>query len=203
MSILGVIMAGGRNTRFGDVKAFAEINGERIIDRVIQAVRTVADDVVLSANEHDVYRGVGLDMRGDVRSDLGPLSGIFTALRWAQERGHDGILAVACDMPFPSAELLREIVRSAPTHDAVIPESDGRRGLEPLFAYYSTRCLPAIEAAIERDDRRMISFHADIDLLRVPLERVRACGDPEKLFMNVNTAEDLLHARGMAKEQQR
>jgi molybdopterin-guanine dinucleotide biosynthesis protein A len=198
--MLGVVMAGGRNTRFGDIKAFAEINGERIIDRVIAALRGVADEVVLSANDQAAYARVGLPMRADVRSDLGPLSGIYTSLLWARERGDDGILAVACDMPFPSVDLLRAIARAAPSHDAVLPESGGRRGLEPLFAYYSVRCIPAIDAAIARDDRRMISFHDDIDLHRLPLEEVRTHGDPEIMFMNVNTPADLEAARRHALE---
>ena len=191
-------MAGGRNLRFGDIKAFAEVEGARIIDRVIRALRVVADDVVVSANDQETYGSLGLLMRADVRDDLGPLSGIYTALLWAQERGDQGILAVACDMPFPSVELLRAIREAAAHHDAVLPESGGRRGLEPLFAYYSVNCIPAIETAIERDDRRMISFHDQVDLHRISLEQVRRYGDPELLFMNVNTREDLEQARRAA-----
>ena len=201
MSILGVVMAGGRNTRFGDVKAFAEVNGRRIIDVVVDVLRDVATEVVISANDHETYAHLGLPMRGDVREDLGPLSGIYTALLWARERADQGILAVACDMPFPTAALLRAIAAASPRHDAVLPESDGRRGLEPLFAYYSVDCIAAIDAAIARADRRMISFHPDVDLYRLPLEQVRTFGDPAVLFMNVNTPADLEAARRISVEQ--
>jgi molybdopterin-guanine dinucleotide biosynthesis protein A len=201
MSILGVVMAGGRNIRFGDIKAFADVDGKRIIDRVISALRSVTDDVVLSANDTVTYGVTGLAMRADVRTDLGPLGGIYTALEWALERGHDGIIAVACDMPFPSTTLLTAIARAAPQHDAVLPESGGRRGLEPLFAYYSVRCIPAINAAVARGDQRMIGFHDQITVHRLPLEEVRRHGDPEILFMNVNTPEDLAVARRIAAEQ--
>ena len=200
MSILGVVMAGGRNVRFGDIKAFAQIKGVRIIDRVIDALRAVTNQVVLSANDAAVYGQLGLPMRADARDDLGPLSGIYTALVWAAELRHDGILAVACDMPFPSAGLLREIADHADSHDAVVPESDGRRGIEPLFAYYSVQCLPAIEAAVAREDRRMISFHDAVDVYRLPLDRVKAHGDPDVLFMNVNTQDDLQRALKIAED---
>jgi molybdopterin-guanine dinucleotide biosynthesis protein A len=193
-------MAGGRNTRFGDVKAFSEVNGRRIIDTVVDALREVVKDVVVSANDHATYAQLGLPMRSDVREDLGPLSGVYTALLWARERSDSGILAVACDMPFPSAPLLRAIVAASAQHDAVLPESDGRRGLEPLFAYYSINCIAAIDAAIARDDRRMISFHKDVDLYRFPLEQVRTFGDPAVLFMNVNTPADLEAARRISVE---
>jgi molybdopterin-guanine dinucleotide biosynthesis protein A len=196
-----VVMAGGLNTRFGDIKAFAIVNGRRIIDTVVDALREVATEVVISANDHETYVQLGLPMRGDVREGLGPLSGIYSGLHWARERGDQGIVAVACDMPFPSVLLLRAIAAASTQHDAVLPESDGRRGLEPLFAYYSVNCIPAIDAAIARDDRRMISFHPDVDLYRFPLEQVRTFGDPAVLFMNVNTRADLEAARRISVEQ--
>ena len=201
MSVLGVVMAGGRNTRFGDIKAFAEIGGTRIIDRVIAVLRAAADEVVLSANDLAAYASTGLAARPDLIEGLGALGGVHAALMWARERGDAGILAVACDMPFPSLELLRVIRERAPAYDAVLPESDGRRGLEPLFGHYSISCLPAMEAAIARDDRRMIGFHGDIHLHRVALEDVRRIGDPAVMFMNVNTPDELAIAQRMAAEQ--
>ncbi len=198
MSILGVVMAGGRNTRFGDIKAFAQVGGARIIDHVIIALAAVSDEVVLSANDPDTYAATGLPMRGDVLPDLGALGGIHTALTWAKERGDDGIVIAACDMPFPSIPLLESIRALSSDHDAVLPESDSRRGVEPLFGYYSMKCLPAVEAAIARDDRRMIGFHGDIDLHTIPLDDVRTFGDPNVLFMNVNTREELEQAERIA-----
>ncbi len=192
-------MAGGRNTRFGDLKALARVDGVRIIDRVITALRSVADDVGMSANDADAYAEIDLPTRPDVITGLGALGGIHAALLWAKERGDDGIIAIACDMPFPSHPLLQTIRQRAAQHDAVLPESDGRRGVEPLFAYYSVNCVQAIEDAIARDDRRMIGFHAEVDVLRIPLEQVRAHGDPAVMFMNVNTPADLVHAERIAR----
>ena len=198
MSILGVVMAGGRNTRFGDIKAFAEVGGARIIDRVILALGAVTDAVVLSANDTASFAPTGLAVRSDVIPELGALGGLHTALAWARERGDTGVIVAACDMPFPSIPLLERIRDLASAHDAVLPESGGRRGIEPLFGYYSVNCLAAVERAIARDDRRMIGFHDEIDVHAVPLEEVRTFGDPEVLFMNVNTRAELEQAQRIA-----
>ncbi len=201
MSVLGVIMAGGRNTRYGAHKALAQVGGERILDRVRTALAAVAPEIVLVANEPDVYAVAGLPLRGDVRPGTGVLGGILTAALWARERGHAGALVVACDMPFVPAPLLRHIVaRAAATAapDVVAPESGGRRGLEPLCAWYGTGCIGAVERALDRDDRRVVAFFEDVKVERIPLDEVRRYGEPEVLFLNVNTPEERERAERLA-----
>ncbi|MGQ0816278.1 MAG: molybdenum cofactor guanylyltransferase [Gemmatimonadota bacterium] len=199
-NILGVVMAGGRNTRYGGLKAYAEVGGQRIIDRVISALEAVADDVVIIANDVDAYAQLGLPMRPDQVEAGGALAGLLTALRWAEERGRAGILTIACDMPFASVRLLERMVQLTAHADVVSPSSGGRRGVEPLFSYYSTRCVAAIERAVARGDHRMISFFDDVRVTAIPLDEVRHFGDPAVLFMNVNTPDELVSAQRIALE---
>src|SRR5690606_41025664 len=107
-----------------------------IIDRVGRALEAVTDELILIANDPEVYASVGLPMRPDLRPGLGALGGVLTALAWAREAGRPGVLAVACDMPFLSTALLARILAEREGVDVVVPESGGRRGVEPLCAYY-------------------------------------------------------------------
>lgn len=209
----GAIMAGGESRRYGSPKALARVGGQRIIDRVVTVLGQVAPDLVLLANDPDLLADLALPTRPDVRPGLGALGGIYTGLLWAREAARPGILAVACDMPFPCAALLARLRALAfpfaagaiaqppgepagrPTGgavppDIVIPESRGRRGVEPLFAAYGIGCIPAIEARLEAGDRRMIGFHDAVRVHRVPVEDVEALCDPRRAFLNVNTPED-------------
>jgi molybdopterin-guanine dinucleotide biosynthesis protein A len=197
MKVLGVVMAGGRNTRYGGLKAFADVGGVPIVERVVSALRSVSDDIVLIANDPDAYVSLGMPMRSDAVATGSALAGLMTALQWSAEKACAGIVTVACDMPFANAELLAELVRVADLQqaDAVAPESGGRRSVEPLCAFYRNSCIPAIAAAIERDDLRMIGFYDDVKAVSLPLDVVRRFGDPSILFMNVNTPEDLENAR--------
>jgi molybdopterin-guanine dinucleotide biosynthesis protein A len=97
-------------------------------------------------------------------------------------------------MPFVTPDLLKALVDGSEGYDAFLPESGGRRGLEPLCAVYGPACEPAIRARLDQEDFRAIGFHEDIRVGTLPLERVAAFGDPETLFFNVNTAEDLARA---------
>jgi molybdopterin-guanine dinucleotide biosynthesis protein A len=192
MPCTGVILAGGGATRFnGEPKGLERVDGRRIIDRVAGALRLVTDDLLLIANAADAATWLpGVRTERDVRTGFGALGGLHAALAHA---GQD-IVLVAWDMPFVSGALLGEMRRVGESEgfDAVLPESDGsRRGVEPLCAWYSHRCLPAVEATLDAGDLRVIGFHDRVRVQRLPLERVSDFGDPARLFANVNTRDDL------------
>lgn len=198
MKCTGVILAGGGATRFGGApKGLERVGGERIIDRVATALRAVTDDLLLVANAPDADQWLdGVRRVKDVRTGAGALGGLHAALTHAGT----AILIVAWDMPFVPSELLAALrargERAAASPDgpldAVLPESDGsRRGVEPLCAWYSPRCLAPIEASLDRDDLRVIGFHNEARIGRLTIEEVRAWGDPTRIFSNVNTRADL------------
>ncbi len=200
----GVVLAGGESTRYGAPKALAAVGGKRIVDRVVTALRAVVPDVVISANEPGLFADLELPTYPDEREGLGPLGGIYTTLLRAREAGRPGILAVACDMPFPSAELLarlrREAFETEGPPDIALPASEGPRGIEPLFAAYSTACIEAIDAALAEGDRRVIGFHERVRVHTISLEEVVAVCDPARAFLNVNTPEDRDRAEALTRE---
>ena len=201
---LGVILAGGRNVRFGGrPKALEDVGGRRIIERAAAALQPLCTDVVLIANDAETYGGLGLETRPDGREAAGPVGGLREAIAWARERDLPGALVVACDMPFVSTRLLDTLWQMSAQADAAVPESDGPRGLEPLCAAYRTSCLDAIERALDRNDLRVIGFFDDVDVRRLPTSEVAALADPVRAFFNVNTAEDLARARALAAESER
>lgn len=212
MSCTGVILAGGAASRFGGLpKGLERVDGRRIIDRVAKSLSEVTDDLLLIANTPDASEWLpGVRRCADVRTGLGALGGLHAALTHA---GTD-IVLVAWDMPFVSAALLGELRRigdggadeshhnlsfiDAP--DVVIPESDGsRRGVEPLCAWYSQRCLGAVERTLDAGDLRVIGFHDQVRVQRLSVARVEDFGAPVRLFSNVNTPDDLAALTGAAR----
>jgi len=191
--VRGAVLAGGAARRYGGrPKGLVELGGRRILDRIVDAVSAVTDGaplLVANAPEGAAWRP---DLRTvpDVRPACGSLGGIYTAV----VSGPGPVLCVAWDMPFVTLELLRALVEGAARYDAFLPESDGRRGVEPLCAVYGPRCGPAIERQLARGDFQAIGFHADVAVGTLPLDRVRTFGDPDVLFFNVNTPADLTRA---------
>ncbi|MGH7614434.1 MAG: molybdenum cofactor guanylyltransferase [Gemmatimonadales bacterium] len=192
----GAVLAGGAASRYaGHPKGLLEVGGRRILDRVVDAVTAATGaPPLLVANAADAPRWrPDLSCLPDHLPGSGSLGGIHTAVL----AGAEPVLCVAWDMPFVSVPLLETLVQESPSCDAFLPESDSRRGLEPLCAVYGPACRVPIEQALARGDLRAIAFHEAVRVGTLSLERVRAFGDPSELFFNVNRPEDLERAEAL------
>jgi len=191
--VRGAILAGGGATRFGGKpKGLEVVGGTRILDRLVDAMTAALGGPPLLVANAPEAREWRPDLRvvADIRPGLGSLGGIYTAVVEAPAP----VVAVAWDMPFVSSELIRALAAGLDRHDAVLPQSDGRRGVEPLCAAYGPACRDAIARNLDAGDLRAIGFHAAIRVGILPHPEVARLGDPALLFYNVNTADDLAHA---------
>ena len=194
----GAVLAGGAASRYGGVpKGLLSVGGARILDRVVERVRAVTGApplLIANAPGASAWRP-DLKTMPDARPGFGSLGGIYTAVT----AGPEPVLCVAWDMPFVPESLLRALVdgAAARNYDAFLPESSGRRGVEPLCAVYGPACGPAIARRLETGDLKAISFHPDVRVGILSLAQVRAFGDPDELFFNVNTPDDLERAEAL------
>ena len=125
------------------------MGGERILDRLVRVMTAALDEpplLVANAAEAGDWRPE-LRVVPDVRPGLGSLGGIYTAVVEAPAP----VVCVAWDMPFVSEALVRRLADGLLTHDACLPESGGRREVEPLCAAYGPACVEAIAAASTRE----------------------------------------------------
>jgi molybdopterin-guanine dinucleotide biosynthesis protein A len=191
MRITGVIQAGGRSVRMGgQPKALMELGGRRIIDRVADVVRAVADDVLIVTNTPELYASLDLPMVPDAFPEHGSLGGIYSGLRAAPG---DAAFTVACDMPFLMVEVARLVTGRAWEADVVVPRVGGQ--WETLHACYAKACLGPIEARLRAGQLRIVGFYDEVRVLAITEAEVARFRAPEVAFMNVNTPEDLEAAR--------
>jgi molybdenum cofactor guanylyltransferase len=201
-----MILAGGASRRMGRDKAWVELDGVPLIERVLARVSQLTDDVVIVTNDFSRYEKMNARLTRDVIPNAGSLGGIYSGL--LQSR-YAHTIAVACDMPFLNVALLRYLAARAENFDVVIPSvadaemptapiDKPRRAkdmsLHPLHAVYSKNCIGPMRDALERGDMRMVSFY---DAVRVEIVRTAQVNqfDPEHFsILNVNTPEQLAHA---------
>jgi molybdopterin-guanine dinucleotide biosynthesis protein A len=194
--VSGVIQAGGQSTRMGgEPKALLEVNGRRIIERVVAAIDGVVDDVLVVTNTPELYRFLGLPMVPDAHPGGGSLGGTYSGLRAATG---DAAFTVACDMPFLSPDVARLVVERAALADVVIPRVGDQ--LETMHASYRKTCLPHMEAQLRGGRLKIVGFFSGVTVLEIDEAEVARHGDPAVVFMNVNTPAELARARSLARE---
>jgi molybdopterin-guanine dinucleotide biosynthesis protein A len=106
---------------------------------------------------------------------------------------------VACDMPFASPALLAAAAEAMLREEVDVVIAETSEGFEPLHAVYRRKkCIPAIESALEAEQRRMISWFPKVRVRKLtPSELARY--DPDGLaFWNVNTPEEFAEAERRA-----
>ncbi len=182
------ILAGGQSRRMGRDKAFLPVGGRPVVERVVERVAPLSDDLLLIATTHAPYAHLPARLVGDVYPGKGSLGGIYTALQAAR---HDYCLVVACDMPFLNVELLRyliSLVDLSPDYDVVIPRVE--EFPETLHAVYGKRCLDPIQRRLLAGQLKIIGFFDEVRVHYVERDDVGRF-DPEfRSFMNMNTPAD-------------
>jgi molybdopterin-guanine dinucleotide biosynthesis protein A len=193
------VQAGGASRRMGQDKALMPFLGRPLIQRVVDRLAPIADEMIVTTNSPDDYHFLGLLLFPDLRPGRGALGGLYTALSSATR---EAVAVVACDMPFASASLIEAANRLLVEEEAdvVIPNSGD--GLEPLHAVYRCKtCIPAIEAAINADQWKLISWFPQVKVHILQPDEIKLY-DPSRLaFWNLNTPEEFAEAEKMAKPQ--
>ncbi len=194
-NVSGIILAGGKSSRLGQNKALIEFEGEPIIQRVVNVLHPLVDEIVLATNTPECFTFLGLRMVADLYAGTGALGGLHAGLSAIQsEYG----LVVGCDMPFLNAALLEYMLLHKAGHDIVIPRIGDY--YEPLHAIYARRCLPAIERSIESGQRRLLGFASQMDVRYIDPDEIARI-DPQRLsFFNLNAPDDLARMHEIARE---
>jgi molybdopterin-guanine dinucleotide biosynthesis protein A len=190
--ITSILLAGGRSARLGRDKAFLQVNGQFLIERILRRLGQISEETIIVANEVDRYEQFEGIVITDVYPGKGALGGIFSGLTRASNH-HS--LVVACDMPFLNVSLLRYMQGLAADYDVVIPRVGWLT--EALHAIYSKNCLPFIERQLQMGDLRIVHFFPQVRVRYVEQEEIETF-DPEQLsFLNINSQEDLERARAI------
>ena len=191
-----VIQAGGQSTRMGEDKALKPFLGRPLIQRVIERLTPIADEILVTTNRPDDYAFLNLRLIPDLLPGRGALGGLYTALASA----HGVMVAVvACDMPFASPSLIQSATRLLVEEEADVVIAKTDEGYEPFHALYRREiCLPAIEAAIDEDKWKVIAFFPQVKVRTLSPDELKSFDPSGLCFWNVNTPEEFQHAEKLA-----
>lgn len=183
--VTGLILAGGRATRMGEVNKGAQYLGDiSLFDAMVKNVSQQVERIVVSANTYaDFYKEKGFPVIEDDREGfLGPLSGIESVLKHNPEI--EWLFCTPVDTPFIPDNLVDTLYQYAlnTKSAAVFPTHDGFR--EPLHCLVHRSLLPSLSEFLDSGERSVGFWLRGV---AKPVEVEVS----ELSFANINTIEEL------------
>jgi molybdopterin-guanine dinucleotide biosynthesis protein A len=189
VKVYGLVLAGGRSSRFGREKAAAEVAGRPMMAWVLDVLTRGCVEVAVNAGpgtRASAYGdGAGHVILADDPSDPpGPLAGVRAGLVWAKGQGADALATAPCDTPFLPADLVAGLLEGwTPGDSARVAISSA--GPAPLCALWP------IPAALDLIAETLAAgSHPSIRRVLEALRAVEVEFPDPRAFTNLNTVAD-------------
>lgn len=187
----GVILAGGRSSRMGVTrKALLELNGQPLLKYVIDRLADHLDPLLLSCeSETRDFDSFDLAIVPDLLPDYrGPLAGLYSALKYLGDKGHNnGLVLCPCDAPFIPESLVPVLLAAGHSEQGKVIAVSYQGVLQPTFSLWQSHHLPAIREAVVEQGRGGLKHL----LTSLPHRLVEWAAVEPSPFFNVNTPEEL------------
>ena len=183
--ITGLILAGGRGSRFGGAdKGLVRLHDRPMIEYAIDALRPQVSRLLISANRHrEAYEAYGLPVIADVIGDYhGPLVGVLSAMRAADTAY---LLTVPCDAPAIPPDIAERLslALAADRREISIASCGGR--VQPVFALVSCSLADRLQQYLTTGGRGVEQW------ARGQQAAIADFPEDGDLFANINTPEQL------------
>ncbi|RAU22338.1 bifunctional molybdenum cofactor guanylyltransferase MobA/molybdopterin-guanine dinucleotide biosynthesis adaptor protein MobB [Paramagnetospirillum kuznetsovii] len=194
--IAGLILAGGLSRRMGGGdKTMIEVEGQSLLDRVIERLSPQVGPMILNANgDPDRFAEFTLPVVPDVVDGYaGPLVGVLTGLEWLKDHtmGVEWMVSTAADTPLFPLDLVERLHAAVKAEGADIAVACTKGQAHPVFALWPVRLAAELRAAVVDESMRKIDAWTD----RYKVARVEWPVTPADPFFNVNTPEDVVRLR--------
>lgn len=167
----------------GRDKGLVVINGARMIEHVIAALRPHVSSIIIVANS-DAYRQFGYPVIKDIIHECGPMGGIYSGLLHSETMKN---VVVSCDIPFISPALIAALTGAPGDADVVLFSHSGK--YEPLCARYRKTCALKMVNPIEAGNLKMNEFLATVETKIIRSEDIP--GFEARQLANINTPTEL------------
>jgi len=185
-----VILVGGEARRAnGEEKYFFRYKGKTFIERQIDSIRPVVDEIILVArNPEQCLRFSHFDdirCITDIRRGIGPIGGLHAGALAAQG---DLLFVSACDMPCIRTDVVRHLFTAIGDCDAAIPCWNPEM-LEPLHAIYRRSVL--VDYLRNHENFSLRPMIRTLRTRFIPVSELRQFDSDLMTFTNINHLEEL------------
>jgi molybdenum cofactor guanylyltransferase len=193
VSTSGIILAGGKASRFGKGKTLIILDDQIMIKRVYKVIKSICDETILVTSEDQLEELSKLNIEAKIYSDKFPekaaMGGVYTGLMHANNKYS---LVVGGDMPFLNGDLLKHIREVSEGFDAAVPKIGNF--IEPLHAAYSKSCLEKLQELLNKGNLSLAQLIANVNTRYVYENEIDIYDLYHLSMFNINTQNDLKKA---------
>ena len=193
-NILGIILAGGKSSRFGEDKSTAKLGNKTLLDHTVSKIENEFNEILVISNNKDFnFKNNKIHLVEDcIDGQLGPLVGILTAMKWVtkNKKNYKWIASFPCDTPFFDINLISELKIKVKETSKKLIFLNSNKKRHNIFGLWSLDLIEILEKDIKNSFRK-VELWAD----KVGYENININEEKFDRFLNINTKKDLEKAK--------
>ena len=193
-NILGIILAGGKSSRFGEDKSTAKLGNKTLLEHTVNKIENEFNEIlVISNNKEFNFKNNKIHVVEDcIEGQLGPLVGILTAMKWVikNKKNYKWIASFPCDTPFFDIKLISELKIKVKETSKKLIFLNSNKKRHNIFGLWSMDLIEILEKDIKNSFRK-VELWAD----KIGYENININEEKFDRFLNINTKKDLEKAK--------
>ena len=188
-NILAVVLAGGKSQRFGKDKSQIRFKGKMLIDHILsEIVDEFNETLIVTNNLINFMSSDKIFLTKDFKNGLGPLGGVFTAMKWVKENNkkYNWISTFPTDTPFFKKKELKNFYKNIKISDSKLFFIKSKKTRHNIFGLWSMDLMDQLESDLLKGERKVELWANSVGVSIINIEYKKI--DP---FFNINTKEDL------------
>ena len=188
-NILSVVLAGGKSKRFGEDKSQAKLRGKLLIDYILSQVIEEFNEVLIVTNNPIKHISSEKIIKiNDLKKNLGPLGGIFSAMKWVKDnnKSYKWIASFPVDTPLFKISIYRNFLKKVNEKESKLFFMKFNQKRHNIFGLWSIDLIDQLEKDLENGTRKVEKWANNIGV-----KIVNMSFDKDDPFFNINTKEDL------------
>jgi molybdenum cofactor guanylyltransferase len=188
-NILGVVLAGGKSSRFGEDKNHIKLGNKTLLEHVLYKINNKFPETLIVSNRPlKIQITKKITIIEDCFENLGPLVGVLSSMKWIKEnkKTFKWIATFPSDTPFFETSIIEEYKKRITTNESSLYFVKSNNKRHNIFGLWSIDLLQTLENDIVKNNFRKVEDWANkigVKTINVEIKEF----DP---FFNINTKED-------------
>ena len=191
--ILGTVLAGGKSVRLGMDKSQVKLADKLLIDYILSEIIEEFKEILIVANKSiDFQKSNKISDIEDFKKDLGPLGGVFTAMKWIKDNNKDyqWVSTFPTDSPFFKNKILKDFFNEIHPGESKLFFIKSNNTRHNIFGLWSLELMNKLEEDLNKGERKVEVWANSVGVKVINMDFGK--DDP---FFNINTKEDLEKAK--------